>query len=114
MQLESNFEFTTPDVIRIKGTRIGIDIVLEDYLDGYSPEEIAGRYSNLTLKQVYTTITYYLHNKERLDAYLEEGRRQSEEAWQEQRRNPHPGVKRILEIKAAREKKRMKTEMVGR
>ena len=103
MILENNFEFANPDVIRIKGTRIDIEVVLEDYLDGYTPEEIIGRYSNLTLKQVYTTITYYLHNKERLDAYLEEGSRQSEEAWREQRRNPHPGVKRLLEIKAARE-----------
>ena len=37
MQLEDYFDFLTPDDIRIKGTRIGIETVLEDYLEGASP-----------------------------------------------------------------------------
>ncbi len=103
MELETHFEFLSPIAIRIKGTIIGIETVLEDYLNDHSPEEIAVRYRNLTLKQVYATITYYLYNQEKLDAYLEEGRQQIEAAWQEQRRNPSPVVKRLMEIKAARE-----------
>ena len=103
MELEQNLEFLSPDAIRIKGTRIGIETVLEDYLNGHSPEEIATRYRNLTLKQVYAAITYYLYNQEELDAYLEEGRQQVEAAWQEQRRNPSPVVKRLMDTKAARE-----------
>jgi uncharacterized protein (DUF433 family) len=103
MELESNFEFLSPDAIRIKGTRIGIEIVLDDYLNGHSPEEIVARYRNLTLKQVYATITYYLFNREKLDAYLDNWRREGEAAWEEQRRNPPPGLKRLLDIKAQRE-----------
>jgi uncharacterized protein (DUF433 family) len=103
MELENIFEFLAPNIIRIKGTRIGIEMILEDYLNGYSPEEIVGRYRGITLLQVYATLTYYLYNKERLDAYLEAGRKRVETAWQEQCINPHPGVKRILEIKAARQ-----------
>jgi hypothetical protein len=35
-----------------------------------------------------------------MDAYLDEWQRGFEEAWLEQRRNPHPGIKLLLEIKA--------------
>jgi len=103
MELESNFDFLNHSAIRIKGTRIGIEIILDDYLNGYSPEEIAVRYRSLTLKQVYAAITYYFFNQEKMDAYLDEWRRGFEEAWLEQCRNPHPGIKRLLEIKARRE-----------
>ena len=103
MELESNLDFLSNGAIRIKGTRIGIEIVLDDYLNGHSPEEIAVRYRNLTLKQVYAAITYYLYNQEKMDAYLDTWRREFEEAWQQQRRNPSPGIKRLLEIKARRE-----------
>ncbi|MEA3341849.1 MAG: DUF433 domain-containing protein, partial [Chloroflexota bacterium] len=58
--IENYFDFASPADIRIKGTRVGIEIVLDDYLDGASPEEIAARYRTLTLEQVYATITYYL------------------------------------------------------
>lgn len=40
MQLEDYFEFLSPDDIRIKGHRIGIDDVIKYYLDGYTPEQI--------------------------------------------------------------------------
>ncbi len=103
MELESNFDFLSHGAIRIKGTRIGIEIVLDDYLNGHSPEEISVRYRNLTLKQVYAAITYYLYNQEEMDAYLDTWRREFEEAWLEQRRNPPPWIKRLLEIKAKRE-----------
>ena len=32
MELESNFDFLNHGAIRIKGTRIGIEIILDDYL----------------------------------------------------------------------------------
>lgn len=102
MELESYFEFLAPDDIRIKGTRIGIETVLDDYLNGASPEEIAARYRNLTLEQVYATIIYYLHHQEQIDAYLEAWRRHGEEAWLEQQRNPSPVVRRLRALKAQR------------
>ena len=36
---------------------MGLETVLDDYLNGASPEEIAARYRTLTLEQVYATIT---------------------------------------------------------
>ncbi len=79
-QLSFDECFTCLDVddIRIKGTRIGIETILEDYLNAMSPEEIAVRYPSLTLAQVYATITLYLHNKREIEHYLDRLRNFSE------------------------------------
>ncbi len=100
MELEGYFDFQSPDDIRIKGTRVGIETILDDYVNGASPEEIAVRYRALTLEQVYATITYYLRNQTQIDAYLEKWRAYAEAAWQEQQRNPPPAVRRMRELKA--------------
>nr|HID14470.1 DUF433 domain-containing protein [Anaerolineae bacterium] len=97
MELKSYFDFLSPDDIRIKGTRVGIETVLDDYLGGASPEEIAARYRTLTLEQVYATITYYLRNQEEIDEYLERWRAYTEAAWQEQQRNPPEFVRELRE-----------------
>lgn len=102
MELESYFDFLGPDDIRIKGTRIGIETVLEDYLEGASPEEIAARYRNLTLEQVYATILYYLRNRAEVDAYLEAWRAYTEQAWLEHERHPSPEIVRLRQLKARR------------
>ena len=103
MELSRLFEFISPELIRIKGTRVGIEIVVEKFLDGSSPDEIRRQHPHLTLKQIYGTITYYLFNKETIDAYIAAGQKQAEEAYEEQRKNPPPGVARLMEIKAQRE-----------
>jgi uncharacterized protein (DUF433 family) len=97
MDLESYFVFLDPDDIRLKGTRIGIETVLDDYLTGASPEEIAARYRSLTLEQIYATLTYYLHNQREVDAYLARWREYCDAAWQEQERNPPEIVLRMRE-----------------
>lgn len=71
MQLEDYFEFLSPDDIRLKGTRVGIETVLNDYLfRKLTPEEIASKYSSLELDQVYATILYYLRNRQTVEGYL--------------------------------------------
>jgi len=64
------FDFFNDDDIRIKGTRVGIETVLADYLNATSPEEIAVRHPVLTLEQVYATITFYLKNQYEIDQYI--------------------------------------------
>ena len=103
MDLTCLFEFISPESIRINGTRVGIEIVIGKFLDGVSPDEIRTQHPHLALKQIYGTITYYLFNKETVNAYIEAGRKQAEEAYDEQLRNPSPGVVRLMEIKAQRE-----------
>lgn len=102
INMDGYFDFLDKDDIRIKGTRVGIETVLEDYLNASSPEEIAIRYPTLTLEQVYATITYYLHNRRQIDQYLERWRKYAEESWQEQVQNPSPAVKRLRELKRQR------------
>lgn len=100
VELENMFEFINPTAIRIKGTRVGIEIVIEQFLKGADPREIQRLYPNLTLEQIYVTITYYLLNKKKIDAYIAEGIQQAEAAYEEQLKNPSPGVKRLMKIKA--------------
>jgi len=102
MELESYFDFLSPEDIRIKGTRVGIETVLEDYLEGASPEEIAVRYRHLTLDQVYATLLYYFRNRAQVDAYLEAGRTYEERAWLEHQREPSLEIIRLRELKARR------------
>ncbi len=67
MQLEDYFNFLAPDDIRIKGSRIGIETILYEYIyRSRTPEEIAQTYTSLSLEQVYATILYYLHNQENI------------------------------------------------
>ena len=106
MELASTFEFISPERIRIKGTRVGIEVVIEKFLEGASPEEIQRHHPHLTLKQIYATITYYLFNREEIDAYIKAGHKRVEAAYEEQRRNPSPGVKRLMKIKKQRENSR--------
>jgi uncharacterized protein (DUF433 family) len=70
MQLEDYFEFLDPDDIRLKGHRIGIDDVIDYYLQGYSPEQILAELPSLNLEKIHATITYYLHNRAEIDAYM--------------------------------------------
>ena len=100
VELENMFEFINPTAIRIKGTRVGIEIVIEQFLKGADPREIQRLYPNLTLEQIYVTITYYLLNKKKIDAYIAEGIKHAEAAYEEQIKNPSPGVKRLMKIKA--------------
>ena len=88
MELENYFDFVQENVIRIKGNRIDIEIVLEDYLEGASPEEILLRYPTLNLEKIHATILYYLAKTEEVEAYIERARQLDEEAEQEQLRNP--------------------------
>lgn len=105
IDMNGYFDFLDKDDIRIKGTRVGIETVLEDYLNASSPEEMAIRYPTLTLEQVYATITYYLHNQQEIEQYLEQWRKYSDESWQKQVQNPSPAVKRLRELKRQRHKR---------
>ena len=103
MGMEGYFDFLAPDDIRLKGTRVGIETVLYDYIHrSQSPEAIAARYPSLTLEQVYATITYYLHNRARVEAYLADWLAHGQRMREEQDRNPPPVDDRLLTLAAER------------
>jgi len=99
------FDFLDADDIRIKGTRVGIETVLDDYLNAASPEEIAVRYPTLTLEQVYATITFYLHNQVEVEQYLDRWRDHAEQAWQQQQQRPSPAIQRLKALKNQRRRR---------
>jgi uncharacterized protein (DUF433 family) len=104
MQLEQYFDFLAPDDIRVKGTRVGIETILYDYIyRSRSPEDIVAQYPSLTLEQVHATITYYLHNKEEVTAYLVNWLENANRRWEEQNRNPSPAIQRLRRIAAERQ-----------
>ena len=103
MKLEEYFEFLDSDDIRIKGSRIGIESILYEYIHReQTPDAIHVRFPTLTLEQIYAAILYYLHNREKIDAYvtnwLEYGRRMRAQ----QDRNPPPVVVRLRALKQER------------
>lgn len=99
MQLENYFDFLGEDDIRIRGTRIGIETVLEDYLEGSSPEEIAARYRGLSMEQVYATITYYWHGRDQVEKYLQEWRDYADRAAREREQHPSDVIKRLRKVR---------------
>lgn len=69
MQLEDYFDRVNPDEIVVRGTRVGLEVILHEYFAGNLPEEIASSYPSLSLEQVHAAITYYLRNRTELDDY---------------------------------------------
>ncbi|MBD2514897.1 DUF433 domain-containing protein [Nostoc sp. FACHB-973] len=104
MQLEDYFDFQRPDDIRLKGTRVGIETILYDFIHrARTPEEIVESYPSLTLEQVYATILYYLHNKEAVSAYIADWLEWSHRMREEQRRNPSPVVIKLKKLLAEKQ-----------
>ena len=91
MKLEECFEFETfqskfgpVERIRIKGHRIAIEHVIEQFKAGNEPQAIVrDSYPSLTVEEVYAAITYYLLNKAAMDKYLAAGVRIGDAYYQE-------------------------------
>jgi uncharacterized protein (DUF433 family) len=103
MELEHYFHFVAEEAIRLRGTRVGIETVVRDYLEGASPEEIVLRYPTLTLEQIHATITYYLANQAHVDAYLQRVHQRQEAAWQAAQQQPS-ALMRALRARLAQQR----------
>lgn len=104
MQLEDYFNFIAPNDIRLKGSRTGIETVLYEYIyRNRTAEEIARLFTSLTLEQVYATILYYLHEKEKVSKYMADWLEYCLKGEREQDENPPAFVVRLRELKAKRE-----------
>lgn len=92
MQVEDYFDFVSADEIRLRGTRVGIEAVLSEYLAGVLPEEIVVNYPPLTLEQVHAAITYYLGHSSEMDQYLSRWASRADTALERQRQSSSPLV----------------------
>lgn len=63
LDLNSYFDFSNPEAIRVKNHRLGIEHILNAYRSGYSAEQIAKEFPGLSLETIYAAITYYLNQK---------------------------------------------------
>lgn len=101
IELAKYLDFSNPDTIRIKGHRLGIEHILDHYLEGYNPDEIAQEFPGLNLETVYAAITYYLTNRAKMDVYMRQRHTRNEQAYQEWAAAPTPLIQRL---RALREK----------
>jgi uncharacterized protein (DUF433 family) len=91
-------------VLRVAGTRVILDTVLECFLDGATPEEIVQRYPALDLVAVYEVIAYYLRHQEQLNLYLTTGRTRAEDVRSEVETRYNPvGIREWLLKRQANE-----------
>lgn len=70
-------------VIRVAGTRITLDTLIDTFMTGASPEEIAQDFPVLRLDDVYAVVAYYLRHRAEVDAYLQERRARGEKIRRE-------------------------------
>lgn len=104
MQIQDYFNFLAADDIRIKGSRIGIESVLYEYIyRAKTPEEIAQQFETITLEDVYATILYYLHNKEAVTAYLADWLEFCRQQREKQKNNPSPARQKFRKLKTEAE-----------
>jgi uncharacterized protein (DUF433 family) len=64
-------------VIRVGNTRVSLDLIVEQYENGMTPEEMVRAYDTLVLADVHAVIAYYLRHQAEVQAYLQ---RRAEEA----------------------------------
>jgi uncharacterized protein (DUF433 family) len=57
-------------VVRIADTRIPLERVIQSFLAGLTPEQIAQNFDALKIEDVYAVVNYYLHHRPEVDAYL--------------------------------------------
>jgi len=71
--------FTDPqNVIRVRGTRVTLDSIVNAFLAGATSEEIAQQFPTVGLADVYLIIAHYLNHTAEIDLYL--SKRQAEAA----------------------------------
>lgn len=69
-------EVGSDGVMRVGGTRVTLDSVVEAFEEGCTCEEIAQQYPSLRLPDIYVVVGYYLNHRDELKAYFDQ--RQSE------------------------------------
>jgi uncharacterized protein (DUF433 family) len=65
--------------VRVGKSRISLDLVVEQYENGMTPEDLVRAYDTLALADVHTVIAYYLRHRSDVRAYLKRREEQAEE-----------------------------------
>jgi uncharacterized protein (DUF433 family) len=66
-------------VVRVGGTRVTLDTIIEAFEEGATAEEIVHQYPSLHLADVYAVIGYYLRRRPEIETYLRQRQQQANE-----------------------------------
>lgn len=107
-QLSLEFEGEPRIAYRVAGTRISLDSVVINWLNGETPESIVENFDTLTLESVYGALAYYLAHREEIDEYLKQVEIQTEQlrqkSWEDIRLNKPQLYQTLLTAKQERQK----------
>jgi uncharacterized protein (DUF433 family) len=89
--------------VRVGNSRISLDLLVERYENGMTPEDMARVYDTLELADVHAVIAYYLRHREEVRGYLKRGDDEAE-ALRAKIEAEHPRVSReeLLARRSAR------------
>lgn len=65
-------------VFRVGKSRISLDLIIEQYENGMTPEGIVRAYDSLTLGDVYAVIALYLRHPDEIRDYLKHRREEAD------------------------------------
>ena len=63
---------TSEGVLRVTGTRVTLNSIVQAFHDGATAEEIGQDFPTLSLAQVYEVLAFYLTHRAAVDTYLTE------------------------------------------
>jgi uncharacterized protein (DUF433 family) len=90
--------------VRVGNSRISLDLVVEQYENGMTPEDMVSAYDSLVLADVHAVIAFYLRHRDEVRAYLKR-RAEEAEVLRAKIEAEHPRVSReeLLARRRARE-----------
>ena len=91
--------------VRVGKSRVSLDVVVEQYENGMTPEDLVRAYDTLDLADVHAVIAYYLRHRDEVHLYLTR-RKEEAEAWRAKIEAERPRIARdeLLARRAAAEK----------
>jgi uncharacterized protein (DUF433 family) len=99
--------------IRVGDTRVLLDLVIQEFRNGATPEEIVASYGALDLAEVYAVICYCLRHPDVIDAYLHRREQEAKAVREmiEASQPPRPNLRATIMARAkAREKADVQTD----
>ena len=82
--------------LKVGNTRVSLGSVIYAFNRGDDASEIQRQFDTLTLAQIHGAIAYYLHNKAKVDAYLDQQAINYEKRRLEDRANGTPHITREI------------------
>jgi uncharacterized protein (DUF433 family) len=91
--------------LRVGQSRIPLDLVIEQYENGMTPEDLVRAYDSLELADVHAVIAYYLRNQGLVQAYVKQ-REEEAKSLRTKAETEHPPLSRaeLLARRHAKEK----------